>query len=441
MASVISLAEQITLAPIFLGEYVVGTSLSVVQSSINALAIFFPGSDEASFSIVACIALLRNEWNHEEARGEQPLASQFGVAQMVKGVIAWVSLQGVTQEWEERRLLKYMKEIHVREPPRSIESLRARRGSRVRVTSDIILPGDDRAQIIAADIGEAPPRAKSMFFHPKTPRTKIIPVQFLEPRRMSNNNLKATLRRLSKMVLYGYGGASLLFFGVPLTAGTPAAGSPQARSEEAQLANAINASELEASGDLSEREMPDLPEAYSWWDVLLGKHDHEIFAAFSTDKALRGTDVIIGQEHLMPRYWVLTDHSRSQVVLVIRGTMSLNEIAVDLTCIPVDFKPAQAGPLEETPLPGQFAFPTVDETPNDETPTYQVHDGMYRMAKAMGDIGRPVQVTVQKALHENPDYGMSSGPLSFISITLILVQTLSFAGTVSEQVLQRSWVS
>ncbi len=141
------------------------------------------------------------------------------------------------------------------------------RGSRVRVTSDIIFPGN-RAQIIAADIGEAPPRAQSVAHHRhKAARTKVSPQVFVEPKRLSNAALKATLRRLSKMVLAGYGGPTLLFFGVPLTpAGSLPAGSPQARSEEAQLARAINASEAEASGDLSEREVPSpLPDSYSWW--------------------------------------------------------------------------------------------------------------------------------------------------------------------------------
>ena len=44
----------------------------------------------------------------------------------------------------------------------------------------------------------------------------------------------------------------------------------------------------------------------------------------------------------MPRFWVLTDHVRREVVLVIRGTMSLNELAVDLTCEPSEFEPASS---------------------------------------------------------------------------------------------------
>ena len=101
------------------------------------------------------------------------------------------------------------------------------------------------------------------------------------------------------MVLAGYGGASLLFFGVSPSAfsagpspSTPTTATPPERTslwaektaEEEQLANAVDAAEAEAVGD-----RPDLQplrdvelgggesEKYSWWDVLLGKHDQEIF--------------------------------------------------------------------------------------------------------------------------------------------------------------------
>ena len=268
---------------------------------------------------------------------------------------------------------------------------------------------------------------------------------------MSNIELKSTLRRLSKMVLAGYGGASLLFFGVPLTSQSAPSpqSSPQLKREETQIANAIDAAEAEAVGD---GEAPpgaamDPPPSFSWWDVLLGKHDHEIIQSYaSSSQTIRGkpsgknvdakkVDVRIGHEHLMPRFWVLTDHGRSQVVLVLRGTMSLNEIAVDLTCDPEEFSPAVTSPIQnddeypntdDSPLPGRFAFPTITSnsssihisntnptsTRNDRTPEsiyppkYEVHGGMLRMAKAMGDIGRPVQVAVREALHHNLNYGM-----------------------------------
>ncbi len=89
------------------------------------------------------------------------------------------------------------------------------------------------------------------------------------------------------MVLAGYGGASLLFFGVSPTYFSSATKnlinsfttSPDAmvrakKSEETKLANAIEASEAEAAGDA---ENPEERKEYSWWDVLLGRHDQEIF--------------------------------------------------------------------------------------------------------------------------------------------------------------------
>jgi len=98
------------------------------------------------------------------------------------------------------------------------------------------------------------------------------------------------------MVLAGYGGASLLFFGVsPSVFGTSSSKStaaPPGRTsllvkkaeEEQQLANAVDAAEAEAVGDRPDLDsLPNVdlrgggPEKYSWWDVLFGKHDQEIF--------------------------------------------------------------------------------------------------------------------------------------------------------------------
>lgn len=103
------------------------------------------------------------------------------------------------------------------------------------------------------------------------------------------------------------------------------------------------------------------------------------------------------------------------------GTMSLNEIAVDLTCEPEPFQPARTPPPSEdddSPLPGQFAFPAVREKEDmdnlNDDPKYHVHGGMLKMAKAMGDIGKPVHLGVLEALHNNPDFGTLRFPLSYL---------------------------
>ncbi|PFH50559.1 hypothetical protein AMATHDRAFT_75541 [Amanita thiersii Skay4041] len=506
VTTVLTLAEQFALAPIHLSEYITATSLLAAHSSINVLSVIFPGSSDASFSLASFITLVRREWLEPPPGGELP-ETQYGITQVARAIVAWVSLQGVTQQWQEERWFKYLHEIDVKDAPynQGIVRTRPRRGSRVRVTSDVIFPGDIGAQIIAADIGEA-------FYRPQetkkvtrvTSMSKITPTATTphqltssqhdtqnhftrqdtnyshyhdklskldnkdrsifnnfrrKPEQLSIAELKVTLRRLSKMVLAGYGGASLLFFGVvpvaigamPSTSSTNFTSTSERTSEEVQLTHAIEASEAEASGDIANSRIHVSSNSggwfgnktktkgldgssYSWWDILLGKHDQEIFersaglqdgtlsppgSESEREKArekvqaeisakMRAT-ATIGSEHLMPRFWVLTDHNRGQVVLVLRGTMSLNEIAVDLTCEPESFEPARTPQEDSFPqFPGQYQFPTkAASVTEDGSPTnYHVHSGMLRMARAMGGVGKPVQLAVREALHQNPGFDL-----------------------------------
>ncbi|KAG6915469.1 hypothetical protein DXG01_011336 [Tephrocybe rancida] len=411
VSTVISLAEQITLAPIFLSEYVTSTSLIAAHSSINVLSVIFPGSSDASFSLASFITLVRREWSDPST-----LTKRYGITQIARAIVAWVALQGVTQEWQEKIWFKHLKEIHVKEAAEARPTL-SRRNSRVRVTSDVILPGNS-GQLIAASIGEAPVRTPSVRKFSITPLPPTRPRVVDPPPRLSHAELKLTLRRLSKIVLAGYGGASLLFFGV--SPGVPQTVSELA-SEEAQLALAVDASEAEAAGDFSAQPAPEAPAEYSWWDVLLGKHDQEIFEraagvgstsqkAKEEIKAKMSATAVSGSDHMMPRFWVLTDHGRSQVVLVLRGTMSLNEIAADLTCDAEEFEPAVTVEEEVPPLPSQYVFPSMSQPQSSASsttgPRYHVHSGMLRMARAMGGTGKPVQIAVQQALYHNPDYDL-----------------------------------
>ncbi|EIW82146.1 hypothetical protein CONPUDRAFT_55026 [Coniophora puteana RWD-64-598 SS2] len=425
----LTFAETISLAPIFLGEYITTASLRAAHSSIDVLSVIFPGSSEASFSLASFINLVKREWDSPSSALSMP-DKRYPLTDVARALVAWVALQGVTQEWQEKRWFKHLREIK-EEDPSTHPPLR-RVPSRVRVTSDVIFPGN-RGQLIAADIGEAP----------RTPRTRqrsssalsigglsIASIGSLrgsmrgsriEPPQKPMSEVKANLRRLSKMVLAGYGGASLLFFGVspmftsPLKPGSPNR-SEKVR-EEAQLESAVEAAEAEAAGDDPSGRVPDAPE-FSWWDVLMGKHDQAIFensvlghgtqqTSDGVQQRIRST-AVIGIERQMPRFWVLADHDRRQVVLILRGTMSLNELAVDLTCDPVEFEPASS-PMEESTSFASFGRKTTRRQPSiqsftSECSRYMVHGGMLRMARVMGDVGKPVQLAVKEALERNPDY-------------------------------------
>ncbi|KAI0751660.1 alpha/beta-hydrolase [Daedaleopsis nitida] len=482
VSSAISAVEFVALAPILLGESITSTSLVAAHSSLSNLTTIFPGSDEASFSLASFVGLVRREWN-EPAESEGLPEERYGIGEVLKALAGFAALQGVTSQWQERRWFKYMKEVPVYDDASTFVR-RKRVDSRVTITGDTIYPSHS-GQIVTAEINEVPVPGS----WPSLPTSTVTPSnhpqvphatssrRHIHPPTQSTDELKQTLRRLSKMVLAGYGGPSLLFFGVSLSPWEK-----ELRKEEAKLADAIDASEKEAAGEDGRAKSPDpdLPGApsYSWWNVLMGKHDHDIFLNWAKshpapqpvtpDSAPHPPpDAHVSSESHMPRFWVLTDHVRQEVLLVIRGTMSLNELAVDLTCEPAPFvlpttdhshtprQPSQSSsqtelqsdPKQQTHrrnpswdemdeeienIPGSFPFPmdlsvpfprsrknTEKSRPNG-TPfprsrvaseigdegAYVVHGGILRMTRAMGGPGKPVHVAVRDALKKNKGYSL-----------------------------------
>ncbi|KAI0922103.1 hypothetical protein AcW2_006890 [Taiwanofungus camphoratus] len=491
VSTAISTIESLALAPILIGESLTSTSFVAAQSTLSVLATIFPGSDEASFSLASFAGLVRREWS-EPVDSEGLPEERYGLAETMKALAGWATLQGVTGEWQERQWFKHMQEIVVNDeehlttessdaPP----TKRQRVDSRVHITTDVVYPSHG-GQIVTADIGEA--LSTPSFLSPVTPKASQSPTPGTRLL-LSHSELKQTLRRLSKLVLAGYGGPSLLFFGVSPWATSKQCVSSSSSSEDwkevDKLADAVDASEIEASS--SARVSVAQPESgpgrpsYSWWNVLMGRHDYDIFMEYANahppsaaretlgDSGTAGNPqprpatAFIGNERLMPRFWVLTDHVRREVVLVIRGTMSLNELAVDLTCDTAPFELHTSSRREAAPsfrgdadapkdaaeearvdedeggnwsefdeglesIPGSFPMdlstpsppkrpsrpsetvmqpqplpPTPDE---EDAESHLVHGGILKMARAMGAPGKSVHVAVRDALKRNRGYSL-----------------------------------
>ncbi|KAM3584646.1 hypothetical protein VKS41_003453 [Umbelopsis sp. WA50703] len=85
-----------------------------------------------------------------------------------------------------------------------------------------------------------------------------------------------------------------------------------------------------------------------------------------------------------PSYYLIKDHDSRSIILSFRGTFSLNDLAVDLTCEYDDF--AIVG---------------------EKSDQYKVHSGIYRAAKAIYKDGSgPLITAVKQALVENDGYGL-----------------------------------
>lgn len=115
VSTVLTIAEQITLTPIHLSECITSTSLIAAHSSINVLSAIFPGSSDASFSLASFIDLVRREWT----RGEITPEKHYGITQVARAIVGWSSLQGITQEWQEKRWFSYLREIDIKEVPKT----------------------------------------------------------------------------------------------------------------------------------------------------------------------------------------------------------------------------------------------------------------------------------------------------------------------------------
>jgi len=127
----------------------------------------------------------------------------------------------------------------------------------------------------------------------------------------------------------------------------------------------------------------------------MGKHDQEIFESFAfspgaSESQKRRDTATLGSETRMPRFWVLKDHSRKQIVLVMRGTFSLNELAIDLTCEAAPFTPASSRSNSDSASSQQ----------------HYVHGGMLTLAQKMGLPGQSLHTAVRAALAENRKYDL-----------------------------------
>ena len=296
VASTLSVIEQITLAPILISESLTSTSFTAAIGSLDAVSAIMPGGEEATFSLRSFIQLVRREWTDPVGKHFLP-EKRYSVLQVTKALAAWATLQDLTHEWQEKQWSSCLREIHLRDPsPSNVDLLQSPTSETpaLHVTADVIFPGS-KGQIISADIGEA---------------VADGPWDTRENHLATNTELYMVFRRLSKLVLAGYGGASLLFFGLSPNAFASPGSTTGA---EANLAEAVDASERQPSSS------PPPLARYSWWDLLLGRHDHDIFHNHARSSLDTQFDAINGAEPRMPRYWVLSDHRRKQVVVVIRG--------------------------------------------------------------------------------------------------------------------------
>ncbi|KEP49016.1 lipase [Rhizoctonia solani 123E] len=420
------IAESLALAPIQLGHNIASTSLVAAASSLDLLVWMF-GTKEVGFSLVEFGTLVQREWsNPPDAESLPP--ERYGPASIVRALVAWAVLQDATSNWGMQRCIRNAREIsmaewkgemQIQDSPGTVHEPLGE-DFEIIVTANEELP-DDGGILVEAQISHfRPPGAYAWveveeeplsgpLSGPSTPSRSdnLLSASTLPspPKSVVDwAHLRPTLRRMSHLVVGGYGGASFLFFGLTF----PSTGESDIPTmvDTGSSENGQNISRIVQEAESEARVPPSRsPEPRrTWWGLITGQHDQEIFERFAADGAGRiegeANTAILGDASRLPRFWVLTDHGRKQIVLVLRGTYSLNELAIDLTCNPVPFTPAR-----ETPT---FRSRDDSEKQNVDTEdeTHIVHGGMLKTAELMGLPGKPVHTAIAKALRKHPGYAL-----------------------------------
>ncbi|KDQ14214.1 hypothetical protein BOTBODRAFT_110458 [Botryobasidium botryosum FD-172 SS1] len=442
--SALSFVESAALAPIQLGQTITSTSLVAAAFSIDSLTKFFE-SDETSFSLGAFVKLVRREWNEPVGAEELP-EKRYSVTQVLRALITWAAIQAVTREFNEKRWLDAMVEVDVgaaksRQPEEDADQPRGRKSKGkevekdgkddVHVTSGLVLP-DGGGEILTADIGRhspspAPPhpddkdddepRSSQQTSHPSSKHRSKPRLPRIFASNDDDNTFiathRSTLHRLARLIIGGHGGAAFLFFGIPFPSSTtpgsesepppPSASDVGGKQSDVERLISDSAKSPERTGSSAaagtSSTNPSMPAApsFSWWDLVMGRHDQEIFENFAftpgadSESQKRRDSATVGKDARAPRFWVLKDHSRKQIVLVMRGTFSLNELAIDLTCEAAPFIPASSSSGLNADRPQQQHY---------------VHGGMLTLAQKMGLPGQSVHTAVRAALAENRKYDL-----------------------------------
>ncbi|KAH9813609.1 lipase class 3 [Melampsora americana] len=167
---------------------------------------------------------------------------------------------------------------------------------------------------------------------------------------------------------------------------------------------------------------------YRTWDLLLGKHDRDLLQDFgelhedetgSSDSLefdlISETDTIDWYEgepepteskpvqpepaHLpstrqAPRYFILTDHAQKKVILCLRGTFSIDDLATDLTCEYQTFDPKH-----------YWDVPYPSTSDSKEEKVFKIHSGFAEVAQMIGNSKTgALTKSLFKVLRDLPGY-------------------------------------
>ncbi|KAF8760049.1 Lipase (class 3) [Rhizoctonia solani] len=298
--SAFGIAESVALAPIHLGHNIASTSLVAASSSLELLVWMF-GTQEVGFSLAEFRTLIQREWSDPPGAETLP-PERYGAASIARALVAWAALQDATREIQL-------------EPSSDTDYEPLGEDFEIVITPPGAYVWGEPEELSPSPSSESTASSRSVTLLnettlPPAPQGVVDWAHLRPILRQSDDPTKVQDATSSK--------------------------------------NGQSISRIVQEAESEARVPPPRPAEPSrtWWGLITGRHDQEIFERFAEHGAEKvegkANTATLGDASRLPRFWVLTDHGRRQIVLVLRGTYSLNELAITAELMGLPGRPVHA---------------------------------------------------------------------------------------------------
>ncbi|KAI9286602.1 hypothetical protein BC943DRAFT_336323 [Umbelopsis sp. AD052] len=366
----VSFGEAVSIGSMNVASTVATKSLESAKDSIETLNTLF-GSTDTARCLQEFVQLVKREWvvKDEDRHLLPEKFADFTIVGTIKALTAWAAIQKVTDDHWNRQVLESCTELATftqwlddddcetlcsetdsqsdpivpLQEPEDKETVMVtgkeedEQGTVFEGTIEPSAPTLSTADAVSSADGQYGSRRRGSSSHP-----------FIEENDNNIEDVLHNLKRYSKFSMGAYGRTFMRMFGLAL---------------------------------------PPIPTDTSHINPNFITFAH--YTSTSLDNVIgfpnAQEDIVKDDKSYAPSYYLIKDHDSKTIILSFRGTYSLDDLAVDLTCEYDDF----------------ILF--GDQPPR----TYRVHSGMYRAARAIYQEGSGVLMTaVKQALVENDGYGL-----------------------------------
>ncbi|CAG8526985.1 11601_t:CDS:2, partial [Cetraspora pellucida] len=377
----LSLTEQIALAGLEFTSETVQLALGTASESMTLIDTLF-GTTDAAKALAEFVQLVKREWDYLYEDDDKLTESDgFSAFKVVKALTAWACLQYVTGESFEREIGGWKKVKLVGLWDICNDWVHISHDDDFSVYDDLeslcIQEEDDDDEVVIVGQNK-PSKPKNIVVGDLTPRdelpefkftmdddhTKRLSDLFMETTKIYSNpylqefetqtkkeklfSLLHNLKRYSKFSSSAYDFKNAIFGTIPL---------PVPRSKEKGRCHRFN---FARSAELSS-------------DSIVDSSYHKITKNSAS---------------YQPTYYLIRDHTTRSIILALRGTMSVHDLIVDLTCEYEDFQ-----------------FP--EDIQRGDSTKYQIHKGIFKVAKTMATPGQSgVFEALKREMEANEGYGL-----------------------------------